>query len=262
MTGYLAVETERLRRVYPTRGQRGHEANVVALDDVTLSVRRGEIFGLLGMNGAGKSTLLQILATKLRPSAGVARVAGFDVRRYAKWVRRHAAVVHGGEHRLIERLGSRRRSFGQQQQVQLTHGFASRPKVLMLDQPTLGLDVAACGDVRTFIRRWIEEDATRTVVLSTHDMREADDLCDRVAILDAGRVLACETPSALRRRLDAEPMFRLETSALADEHAVALTGVAGVRKVTHRGAGAGSTVELVLQHDDVMRTVLTTLSAL
>jgi ABC-2 type transport system ATP-binding protein len=122
--------------------------------------------------------------------------------------------------------------------------------------------VVACGDVRTFIKRWVHEDATRTVVLSTHDMREADDLCDRVAILDAGRLLACETPAALRRRLDSEPTFRLETSALADEHAVALTGVAGVRKVTHRGSGARSMVDIVLHHDEALRPVLTTLSAL
>src|SRR5262245_25381144 len=256
MTGHLAIETERLKRMYFVRGDRGAKTTVVALDGVSLSVPRGEVFGLLGVNGAGKTTLLQILATRLRPSAGVARVAGFDVCRYAKWVRAHTAVVSGGERQLLERIRPPRRSFGEARRTQLVRGFASRPKVLLLDQPTLGLDVPACKEVRTVIRRWVEDDPTRTVVLSTHDMREANELCDRVAILDTGRVVACETPAALRQRLDHEPTFQLETSTLAEEHAAALTGVAGVRRLTHHGSGQRSFVEIVLQHDDVMRTVL------
>src|SRR5258705_12514701 len=93
MTEHLAVETERLRRVYTTRGTTGRASKLVVLDDVTLSVRRGELFGLLGVNGAGKSTLLQILAAQLRPTSGTAKVAGFDVCRYASYVRRHVGVV-------------------------------------------------------------------------------------------------------------------------------------------------------------------------
>src|SRR5262245_17421325 len=129
MTGHLAIETERLGRVYANRGPRGAQANVVALDGVTLSVRRGEIFGLLGMNGAGKSTLMQVLATRLRPSSGVARVAGFDVCRYGKWVRAHVTAVMGGEYQTLERIRRPRRSFGQRQRTRLTHGFATGPKV-------------------------------------------------------------------------------------------------------------------------------------
>src|SRR6478735_8334728 len=90
---HLAVETDRLKRVYTTRGAGGRASKLVVLDDVTLSVRRGELFGLIGVNGAGKSTLLQILAAQLRPTAGTARVAGFDVCRYASYVRRHVGVV-------------------------------------------------------------------------------------------------------------------------------------------------------------------------
>src|SRR5262245_426127 len=119
MTGHLAIETERLKRVYAIRGGRTAQTHVVALDDVTLSVCRGEVFGLLGMNGAGKSTLLQILATRLHPSSGIARVAGFDVRRYTRWVRAHVDIVSGGEHRLFEGISRPRRSLGQRQRAQL-----------------------------------------------------------------------------------------------------------------------------------------------
>ena len=90
---HLAVETDRLRRVYTTRAANGRKSTLVVLDNVTLSVRRGELFGLLGVNGAGKSTLLQILGAQLRPTSGTAKVAGFDVCRYAPYVRRHVGVV-------------------------------------------------------------------------------------------------------------------------------------------------------------------------
>jgi ABC-2 type transport system ATP-binding protein len=201
---HLAIETERLRREYRFRGDRGRASTFVALDDVTLSVRRGEIFGLLGLNGAGKSTLLQVLATRLRPSSGSAKVAGFDVGRYGAWVRRHVGVVFSDELGGVpERLGIRpRQSTGLRQRERLARGFASSPTVLLLDQPTAGLDAAASRDVRTFIRRWTGDDRTRTVVLATNDVREASEVCDRVAILNAGRLVACDTPSALVKRLD------------------------------------------------------------
>src|SRR5581483_8809917 len=100
MTGHLAVETERLGRVFSARGVNGKPTGFAALDGVTLSVRRGELFGLVGVNGSGKSTLLQILAAQLRPSSGWAKVAGFDVCRYAAHVRQHIAAA-GSDHALV-----------------------------------------------------------------------------------------------------------------------------------------------------------------
>jgi ABC-2 type transport system ATP-binding protein len=204
MTGHLAVETERLRRVYTTRGASGRASRLVVLDDVTLSVRRGEVFGLIGVNGAGKSTLLQILAAQLRPSAGTAKVAGFDVCRYAAHVRRHVGVVCADDAPVV-RLRAPELSSGQRQRVSLERGFAARPKVLLLDQPTLGLDCVASREVRGFIRRWMKEDETRTVVLATNDMGEANELCDRVAVLDGGRLVTCDTPAALKDRWHPAP---------------------------------------------------------
>ena len=193
---HLAVETDRLKRVYTTRGATGGTSKLVVLDDVTLSIRRGEVFGLLGVNGAGKSTLLQILATQLRPTSGTAKVAGFDVCRYASYVRRHVGVVWVDDGPML-RLRPPELSSGQRQRQHLERGFAADPKVLLLDQPTLSLDCAAARAMRAFIRQWVREDSTRTVMLATNDMAEASELCDRIAILDDGRVVACDTPSVL-----------------------------------------------------------------
>lgn len=201
---HLAVETDRLRRVYTTRAANGRKSTLVVLDNVTLSVRRGELFGLLGVNGAGKSTLLQILGAQLRPTSGTAKVAGFDVCRYASYVRRYAGVVCVDDGPIL-RLRAPELSSGQRQRAHLERGFASNPKVLLLDQPTLGLDCAAAREMRAFIRRWMRDDATRTVMLATNDMVEANELCDRVAILDGGCLVACDTPSALKDQWHAAP---------------------------------------------------------
>lgn len=125
---HLAVETDRLRRVYTTRAANGRRSTLVVLDDVTLSVRRGELFGVLGVNGAGKSTLLQILGAQLRPTSGTAKVAGFDVCRYASYVRRYVGVVCVDDGPIL-RLRAPELSSGQRQRAHLERGFASSPQV-------------------------------------------------------------------------------------------------------------------------------------
>jgi ABC-2 type transport system ATP-binding protein len=194
--------------VYKVRGGGGARP-LVALDDVTLSVRRGELFGVLGMNGAGKSTLLRILSAELRPSSGVAQVAGFDVCRYAKWVRRHVAIVNADDRPLMQ-LFAAPLSTGQRQRVKLVRGLLANATVLLLDQPTLGLDCNAARTARASIRRWMDDEASRTVVMATNDLAEANELCDRVAILDQGRLLACDTPAAIAGRWRAQPDARPE----------------------------------------------------
>lgn len=276
MTGHLAVETERLRRVYTIRGGRDAASTLVALDDVTLSVRRGEVFGVLGVNGAGKSTLLRVLTTQLRPSSGIARVAGFDVCRYRSHARRHIRHVcadnalrlagRNAIYGIFDAIGpavAPGASTGLRQRANVDRGLDAKPKVLFLDQPTLGLDCASAREVRTRIGRWIREDETRTVVLATNDLREASELCDRVVILDAGRVLACESPEVLRQRLDCEPTFHLETTGIGAEDATALMRVDGVRRVIRReAAGPRTIVEIVLQSDDMIAGVVAALGVL
>jgi ABC-2 type transport system ATP-binding protein len=147
-------------------------------------------------------------------------------------------------------------STGLRQKMNIARGFLTDPKVLFLDEPTLGLDVEASRDARQYIRRWVNEDATRTVLLTTHYMVEADELCDRVAIINAGRVLACDTPARLKRTLQREPIFHLETTALNDDDVRALAALPGVRKATHHLRDASSSVELILQEERVLGPVI------
>ncbi|MCX7840018.1 MAG: ABC transporter ATP-binding protein [Anaerolineae bacterium] len=230
----FAIETHNLGRVYKIRDTKKKEhKELIALREVNLQIEQGELFGLLGPNGAGKTTLIKILTTLLAPTSGWARVAGFDVMQQQAQVRPLINMVSGGESsgyglltvrenlwmfaqfygipsaqanrrikelldivKMSDRLNTKSSdlSTGLRQKMNIVRGFMTDPKVIFLDEPTLGLDVGAARDVRAFIRQWITEHRERTVLLTTHYMVEADELCDRVAIINQGRVLACDTP--------------------------------------------------------------------
>ena len=228
----VAIRTEGLRRVYTPRGG----PPVVALERVDLEVARGELFGVLGPNGAGKTTLIKILVTLLAPSAGRAWVDGLDVVREFRALRPRISMVSGGENsgyglltvreqlwmfsqfygmpskpvreridEYLARLGlydERDRavsalSSGMRQKMNLIRGLITDPRVLFLDEPTVALDVSAARDVRAEVRRWMAENPERTVILTTHYMAEAAELCDRIAIVNRGRVVALDTPAGL-----------------------------------------------------------------
>jgi ABC-2 type transport system ATP-binding protein len=242
----IAVETRALRRVYRTRADQ-----VVALDGVDLQIGRGECFGVLGPNGAGKTTLIKILVTLLLPSSGEAIVDGLNVVRDFRSLRSRIAMVSGGENvgfgmlkvkeqlwmfsqfygmpsqpvrrrieELLERLGlsdaADRRvsalSSGMRQKMNLIRGLITNPRILFLDEPTVALDVGAARDVRHEVRRWMAEDPSRTVILTTHYMMEADELCDRVAIVNRGRVVAQGTPAQLKQQVQQEAIVDLQLS--------------------------------------------------
>lgn len=220
----------------------------VALDQVSLEVRPGELFGLLGPNGAGKTTLIKILTTLLAPSSGTARVDGLDVVGQADQVRPRINMVSGGESSgygilnvrenlwlfariygvptavaqeridrmlgvvgLTEKATSRisHLSTGQRQKMNFCRGFITDPKILFLDEPTLGLDVTSARAIRGFVKEWMRERPERTLLLTTHYMAEADELCDRLAIIDRGSVLACDTPANLKRQVQKYPLYEL-----------------------------------------------------
>jgi len=241
-------------------------APVVALAGVDLTIRKGELYGLLGPNGAGKTTLLKILTTLLYPTTGEARVAGLDVVRQAVDLRRRIALVSGGEYSgygilttretlwmfgqfygvpnkearrradelleivgLSDMAGARinRLSTGQRQRLNFARGFVSDPEIIFLDEPTLGLDVNAAREVRRYVRRWLAARDTRTVVLTTHYLLEADELCDRVSIIDRGRILATDSPMGLRGHVRTGRRVVVEVSQ-ADGLGEALGGLAGV----------------------------------
>ena len=241
-----------------------------ALDRVNLEVRPGELFGLLGPNGAGKTTLIKILTTLLAPTAGRARVDGLDVTTQQHELRPRINTVSGGEssgygiltvrenlwlfariygvpNRLVRERTDRmldvvgladkatsrvsHLSTGQRQKMNFCRGFITNPKILFLDEPTLGLDVTAARNIRKFIRQWMKEDAGRTMLLTTHYMAEADELCDRLAIVDRGKVLACDTPANLKRRVQEYPLFELSLAPGANGVAD-VAGLPGVHQAT------------------------------
>lgn len=270
MMSEFAILTENLTRTYRRKRRRGwfrktpddSPKEFVALDQVNLEVRPGELFGLLGPNGAGKTTLIKILTTLLAPTSGKAWVDGLDVEMQARDLRPRINMVSGGESSgygiltvreniwlfariygvpnhlirertdrmlqvvgLTDKAGSRvsHLSTGQRQKMNFCRGFITDPKILFLDEPTLGLDVTAARNIRQFIRQWMKEGTQRTILLTTHYMAEADELCDRLAIVDRGKILACDTPANLKRHVQEHPMFALSLAP----------GVDGVPDLSH-----------------------------
>ncbi|HUF39868.1 MAG TPA: ATP-binding cassette domain-containing protein [Anaerolineales bacterium] len=295
-----AIFTENLGRVYKLRGGKKEDPReLVALDGVNVEVAQGELFGLLGPNGAGKTTLIKILTTLLSPTTGRAEVAGFDVDRQPEQVRPRINMVSGGESsgyglltvrenlwmfaqfygipskianarikEMLEIVGLGDRintkssdlSTGLRQKMNIVRGFLTDPDVLFLDEPTLGLDVGAARDVRKFIRAWMEESADRTLLLTTHYMVEADDLCDRVAIINGGKVLACDTPANLKHSLQRDALFRLEVSPLNGLSPEIFEAIPGVRKTVHRPRDGRSVLEFILEEENVLAAVMSSLT--
>lgn len=274
---------------------------LVALKDISLEVPRGELFGLLGPNGAGKTTLIKILSTLLLPTSGVAMVDGLDVTRDVVEIRRRIAMVSGGETsgfgflsveenlwmfarfygldnkvakqrigEFLEIVGltDRRKSkigdlsTGLRQKMNFIRGFIPDPNVIFLDEPTLGLDVNAARDLRAFVKEWMRRHPDRTILLTTHYMAEADELCDRLAIIDSGQVLACDTPEALKDRLQREAIYRLRVEPLGHKppSEAMIEAVPGVRQVTIAEGEGFSELQLQLAGDDVLSGVLSHVS--
>ena len=210
---------------------------ILALDDLTLQIDAGEIFGLLGPNGAGKTTLIKILTGLTRPTQGSARIAGFDILRQPMEVKKLIGVspqeinldkeltayenllIYGKLHQvpdiksriqtlleigeLTERANHRVREFsgGMQRRLLMVRAIMSRPRVLFLDEPTVGLDPQVRRQLWDLITQFKAEGIT--VLLTTHYIEEAEILCDRVGILNRGRLIALDTPQALTARTGA-----------------------------------------------------------
>jgi ABC-2 type transport system ATP-binding protein len=270
----LAVEVVDLVKRYP-------RAKVNAVDGVSFGVGAAEVFGLLGPNGAGKTTTVGMLTTRVRPTAGVARLGGVEVIRDPVRARRQLAVVpqrsnldrsisirdnlvfhaayHGVPARerekradelleqfgLLDRAGDKPDFFsgGQSQRVMIARALMHAPRVLFLDEPTTGLDPAARLFVWDRLRELRASDVT--IILTTHDMDEAALLADRVGIMDHGRLLALDTPEALMRSLEGEGTLELAADRPADgavvEALAALNGVDRVESI--HGAAENGTPE-------------------
>jgi ABC-2 type transport system ATP-binding protein len=293
-----AVETQSLTRVF--RPKKRKEGKVVtALDSVDLRIHRGELFGVLGPNGAGKTTILKILSTLLLPTSGKAYVAGFDVEKDLLEVRKRINMVSGGEisgyglltvrenlwmfsqfygvrskeaheriDALLDRFGLRDKdkekvrtlSTGQRQKMNVIRGFVTNPDIIFLDEPTLGLDVNAARTVRDFVVDWIKEDGNRTVLLTTHYMMEADELCDRIAIIDGGKILACDTPENLKKLVRMNSTLTLTVAGLNDINGFSTIPGIGNFSSIKDAEGSFTTLRFVLEDEssvsDIVSTVL------
>jgi ABC-2 type transport system ATP-binding protein len=220
----------------PANGTTATQKYTVAVDHISFTVKKGEIFGVLGPNGGGKSTLIRLIATLLLPDAGSIQVLGYDVVKQPLRVQErinrvsveasffkklspmenliYGARLYGMNSRetrkkvveILTRLGLEKRSIyspmeemsrGMQQKVAIARALLSKPELLLLDEPTTGLDPRSKREVQAVVRDLRDEFRT-TILLTTHDMIEADNLCDRIAIMNNGKIIALDTPSGLK----------------------------------------------------------------
>lgn len=220
----------------------GHEkAAIVAVNQVSFTVETGEIFGILGPNGGGKSTLIRLISTLLLPDNGKITVFGHDVEKDPILVQRminrvsveasffkklspmenliYGARLYGLEGKqtrgqvieILTRLGLEKRAItspmeemsrGMQQKVAIARALLTKPRLLLLDEPTTGLDPRSKREVQAIVRELRTESGV-TILLTTHDMNEAEMLCDRIAIMDSGKIVALDTPAALKQLIPA-----------------------------------------------------------
>jgi ABC-2 type transport system ATP-binding protein len=255
-----------------TKGLTKRFGSFIAVDAVSFEVRRGEVFGLLGPNGAGKTTLVRMLTTLLPPTSGGAMVAGQDVTRHPKRVRGRIGVipqamtsdldltgwenidVYGAFYgmprrqrreradRLLEMVGIRERahdlvasySGGMRRRLEIARGLVHSPEVLFLDEPTIGLDPQSRHAVWDLLGK-LRAESELTVSLTTHYMDEAEQLCDRIAIIDHGKIIALDTPDGLKAAVSGSDRIDLEVSAAVDRVLEMLANEPGVFDVTHEG---------------------------
>jgi ABC-2 type transport system ATP-binding protein len=268
------------------------KAMFTAVNGVDLQIERGEIFGLLGPNGAGKSTTIRMLCTLLEPTSGSAQVNGFDIVKQANDVRRSLGTVLAGERsiywkltgrenleyfaalyhipqpiakkrveELIERMELKERanelvekySTGMRQRIAISKALLARPPILLLDEPTLGLDPQAARRVRELVTELKQEG--HTILLTTHYMEEADQLSDRIGIIDTGRVIALDTPEGLKRRIDQREIIHLELTGWHADLADKLRSISGIEQLTTHQQGEADLWEVNL-HAQNSRTTL------
>ena len=269
MSGELAIEVKDLRREYVTRSYFGRQSRVTtALGGVTFEVKKGELFGLIGPNGAGKTTTIKILTTLLTPTSGNAYVLGSDVRKQIYEIRKRIGIVFGGERGLYNRVTavenmkyfsdlygvdpsvSRKRipeliklvgldgrendkvekySRGMKQRLHIAKALVNDPELIFLDEPTIGLDPGGARDIRQMIREM--EKWGKTILLTTHYMFEADELCKRIAVISKGKIVALDTPSGLKNQVKDISVVELETYGATQSFVDKLKEIKGVIRV-------------------------------
>lgn len=265
-----AIILTKLSRRFPPARKDGPER--VALAALDLEIGSGEVHGLLGPNGAGKTTLCKILSTVLLPSAGHATIHGYDVVAQARRVRPLIGLVFGGERGLYSRLTARQNlrywaalyrvprrevagrvaellarvglgdrahervetwSRGMKQRLHLARGLVGNPRVLILDEPTTGMDPVAAREFRALVRDLRDEG--RTLLITTHDMAEAESVCDRVSLIDEGTLLRTEDPRTIGGWVSAHE--RVDAAGVPEPVLAAISALPGVATVERLDGG-------------------------
>jgi ABC-2 type transport system ATP-binding protein len=296
----LAIEARGLRRTYRTRTGwlNPRRIEIDAVRGVDLEVRRGELFGLLGPNGAGKTTTIKMLNTLLIPTAGTARVCGYDVVTHTREVRRRIGYVFGGDRGLYDRLSAldnlryfaelyavpaarqkqrigellelvgltgreRERvegySRGMRQRLHIARGLLHEPSVLFLDEPSIGVDPVAARELRSTVAGLAATGTT--VLLTTHYMAEAEELCDRIAVIAGGEIQALGTADELKHHAEGRRVLEVEAFGVTDAQLAGIDVLPGVRESSV--AVLGTAQVLTVQSDaavDVQPEVLRALS--
>jgi ABC-2 type transport system ATP-binding protein len=260
-----AILCEGLQRTFTTRSLTGGKRETVALKGIDLDVPQGSVFGLLGPNGAGKTTTVRILSTLLTPTAGRASVMGYDVVKDTAQVRRRIGFVLGGDRGLYgrlsgkenleyfaalnhvePRLASRRSdellqavglferrdalveqySRGMKQRLHIARGLLTDPEVVFMDEPTIGLDPQVAQEVRSIIPKLAAQG--KTVLLTTHYMFEADVLCEQLALIDHGEIVARGSPGEIKRRVSRIRVLELRLHEMPESLLDSVTALPGV----------------------------------
>ncbi|MCK2212411.1 ABC transporter ATP-binding protein [Actinomadura sp. ATCC 31491] len=299
----VAVEADGLWRSYEARTGwlKSRTKTIDAVKGVSFAIHRGEVFGLLGPNGAGKTTTIKMLNTLLLPTKGSARVFGHDVATQPRDVRRRIGYVFGGDkglydrlsaldnlryfaelyevepreqrariHELLELVGllgrERERvegySRGMRQRLHIARGLLHRPDVLFLDEPSIGVDPVAARELRATVAALARQGMT--ILLTTHYMAEADELCDRIAVITDGVIRVIGTPETLKDSVATETVVEVEVEGQSDKHHEALGELPGVRWVEAEHGPAETSLITVRSEPggDVYANVLSVLSDL
>ena len=242
-----------------------------ALDGIDLEIRTGEFFGIIGSNGAGKTTLLKLLSCLIYPDGGTARVNGFDIRKQRMAARRSTIVIKAqGWLGMLWQLTGRQNllfqakmcglpaseaaakvdqvlsaleveekandyswnwSAGEQQKFNLAMSMVARTPIVLFDEPTAHLDPHIAGQVRRFMKEWINGSNGQTVIMSSHYLEEADLLCDRVAILDEGKIIACDAPASLTQRYCKNEIHEVWVENFSSDLIAPLKEKAGIQEI-------------------------------
>ena len=282
------IEVKDLHRNYVThKGWVRRKKHIVtAVDGITFDVREGEIFGLLGQNGAGKTTTIKMLITLLAPTGGTCRVLGHDTMSESKEIRSRINFIFGGELGVYRRLSARDNlkyfanlyrvepktakkqineilqlvdlsdkadlrvetySKGMIQRLQIGRGLVNDPEIILMDEPTVGLDPLGARMLRDVIRKLKERG--KTVLLTTHYMYEADELCDRIAIIHRGKIVALNTPKGLKQSVKGNEAIEVSVDRAEPAALDRIKALSGVKALTVKECETGEIIHVSYSAD-------------